>query len=91
MAASRPVVATRVGAIPQVIQDGHNGLLISPHDPTGLAKAILTLIGDSTLRESLGREAYRTVEARFSTNVVCQQITALYEALLENKDGNQVS
>ncbi len=90
MAASRPVVATRVGAIPQVIQDGHNGLLISPHDPAGLAKAILTLIEDNTLRESVAREGYRTVEAHFSTDVVGQQIVALYDGLLKKKEGSRV-
>jgi glycosyltransferase involved in cell wall biosynthesis len=91
MAASKPIVVTRVGAIPQVIQDGHSGLLVSPHDPAGLARAILTLIGDSTLRESLSREAYRTVEARFSTDIVRQQIIALYGSLLEKKDNNYAS
>jgi len=89
MAASRPVVATRVGGIPQVIQDGHNGLLVPPHDPAGLAKAIITLTEDSTLRESVAREGYRTVEARFSTDVVGQQIIALYDGLLEKKEGNR--
>lgn len=89
MAASKPVVATRVGGIPQVIQDGSNGLLVSPHDPAGLAKAIITLIKDSTLRESVAREGHRTVEARFSTDVVGQQIIALYDGLLEKKEGNR--
>lgn len=86
MAASRPVVATQVGGIPQVIQDGHNGLLVSPHDAAGLANAILTLIQDSALRESMAREAYRTVEGRFSTKVIAQQIVALYDSLLEKND-----
>jgi glycosyltransferase involved in cell wall biosynthesis len=89
MAASRPVVATQVGGIPQVIQDRHNGLLVPPHDPAGLAKAIIALIKDSTLRESMAREGYRTVEARFSTDVVGQQIIALYDSLLEKKGGNR--
>jgi glycosyltransferase involved in cell wall biosynthesis len=90
MATSKPVVVTRVGAIPQVIQDGNNGLLVSPHDPAGLAKAILTLIENVALRESLSREGYRTVEAHFSTDVVCQQIITLYDSLLEKKDGDRV-
>jgi glycosyltransferase involved in cell wall biosynthesis len=83
MAASRPVVATQVGGIPQVIEDGHNGLLVSAHDPAGLAKAILTLIEDSTLRESVAREGYQTVKARFSADVIGRQITVLYDDLLE--------
>jgi len=89
MAASRPVVATQVGGIPQVIQDGHNGLLVPPHDPASLAKAIITLIEDSTLRESVAREGYRTVEARFSTDAIGQQIIALYDCLLEKKEGSR--
>ncbi len=86
MAASRPVVATRVGGIPQVIQDRHNGLLVSPHDPAGLAKALLTLMEDSTLCKSVAMEGYRTVEERFSTDVIGHRIIALYDGLLEKKD-----
>jgi glycosyltransferase involved in cell wall biosynthesis len=85
MAASRPVVATRVGGIPQVIEDGHNGLLVSPHDPTSLAKAILTLMGNNALRESVATNGYQMVRARFSTTMVVQQIVALYDSLLDEK------
>ncbi len=90
MAASRPVVATQVGGIPQVIKDRHNGLLVPPHDPNGLAQAILTLMEDSALRRSVALEGYRTVSARFSTDAVCQQIVALYDDLLEKKDTRRV-
>jgi len=86
MAASRPVVITRVGGIPQVIQDRHNGLLVSPHDPKAIAGAILALAEDSTLCGSIAREGYRTVEAQYSINVVGQQIVALYDGLLKKKD-----
>ena len=55
MAATKPVVATRVGGTPQVIQDGYNGLLTSVHDPAGLAKAILMLINDDTLPRCHGK------------------------------------
>jgi glycosyltransferase involved in cell wall biosynthesis len=90
MAASKPVVATWVGGIPQFIQNGHNGLLVSSHDPAGLAKAILTLVENDTLRQSVAGEGYRTVETRFSVDVVSQQIVALYDDLLEKKDSNRV-
>lgn len=85
MAASRPVVATQVGGIPQVIQDGYNGVLIPPHDPAALAKAIRKLIEDNTQRKSLEKQGYRTVETRFSVEVVSRQIIALYSSLLEKK------
>lgn len=91
MAASKPVVATQVGGIPQVVQDGHNGLLVPPRDPVGLAKAIITLIENKTLRESVAREGYRTVEARFSTDAIGREIIALYDDLLEKKEGKRGS
>jgi glycosyltransferase involved in cell wall biosynthesis len=87
MAASRPVVTTRVGGIPQVIQDEYNGLLVSPNDPSNLAKAILELIGDRNKCESLAREAYKTIETHFSTSVISKQIISLYDNLLQNKTG----
>jgi glycosyltransferase involved in cell wall biosynthesis len=90
MAASRPVVATQVGGIPQVIQNGQNGLLVPPKDPTGLAKAILTLIEDGDLRESMAQEGYRTVETRFSVDVVSKQVIALYDDLLATKGKDHV-
>ena len=85
MAASKPVVVTRVGGIPEVIQDGYNGLLVPPHDPLILAKAILTLVENSALRESLAKQGYQTVKVRFSTTAVGQQITTLYDDLMDKK------
>ena len=90
MAASKPIVATLVGGIPQVIRDGYNGLLIPPHEPTLLAKAILALIEDATLCNSISQHAYRTVEAQYSINVVGQQIIDLYDDLLKKKASDRV-
>ena len=49
MAASKPVIATRVGAIPKVIQDGETGLLVDPGDTDGLRSALARLLADSDL------------------------------------------
>jgi glycosyltransferase involved in cell wall biosynthesis len=83
MAALKPVIVPKVGAIPQVILDRQNGLLISPHDPAGLAEAILTLAEDDTLRRSLAVKGNRTVETRYSTNAISSQILALYDRALQ--------
>jgi glycosyltransferase involved in cell wall biosynthesis len=85
MAASISIVATNVGGIPQIIKDGHNGFLVSPRDPEGLANAILSLIDNSTLRGTFANEAYRTVKELYSTKVISQQIISLYNDLLEKK------
>lgn len=83
MAATKPVVATRVGGIPEVIKDGQNGLLVSYNDPPGLAKAILELIKNDDLRQSLAFQAFKTVNECFSTSVFSQRTSSLYDALLE--------
>jgi len=85
MAAARPVVATRVGGIPDVIQDGHNGLLVSPHDPAGMAAAVLSLARDGNLSRALAEQARQTAQSRFSVPAVSRRIIALYDALVETK------
>ncbi len=85
MAASLPVVATSVGGIPQVIIDGYNGVLTSPNEPSGLAKAMLSLIENKALCESVARAGYQTVKDRFSVDLVAKQIISLYDELLMNK------
>jgi glycosyltransferase involved in cell wall biosynthesis len=61
MAMARPVVASRLGQIADVIIDGENGMLVEPGDAGALARAIERLAGDKALRERLGAEARRTV------------------------------
>jgi glycosyltransferase involved in cell wall biosynthesis len=86
LAATRPVVATRVGGIPEIIKDGVNGLLVSPHDPKGLAESIQELMRNEDLRRSLAVEGYRTVETSYSIKVIARKILALYELLLQEKN-----
>lgn len=57
MAAGRPVVATRVGGVPEAVVDGTSGLLVPPGDPQALADAILTISADEQLRDRLGAGA----------------------------------
>jgi glycosyltransferase involved in cell wall biosynthesis len=60
-----PVVATRVGGIPEVVVDGQTGLLVPPQDPPALAAAIRRLAGDRDLRHRLGRAGRERVESLF--------------------------
>ena len=60
-----PVVSTAHMAIPEVIKDGVNGLLVPPEDPLALAGALQRLIEDSALRERLAQVARRTVQEQF--------------------------
>jgi glycosyltransferase involved in cell wall biosynthesis len=63
MAAGLPVVATRVGGIPEVVEDGVTGLLVPPRDSGALAGAILSLAEDVARRRAMGERAKERVRA----------------------------
>jgi glycosyltransferase involved in cell wall biosynthesis len=75
MAAGKPVVATRVGETPYIIEDGIDGLLVDPMDVDAMASTLVRLIDDGALRERLGAAARRKVAQRFSV----EQMTRAYE------------
>lgn len=68
MAAGRPVVATRVGCLPEYVADGETGRLVPPGDAPALAEAMLSLADDLLARERMGRAARARYEALFTTD-----------------------
>jgi glycosyltransferase involved in cell wall biosynthesis len=78
MARRRPVVASCVGGIPEVITSGVDGLLVPPADPTALAQALVSLELSPSLLERIGEAGYATVAARFSIDAQVRRIEALY-------------
>jgi len=78
MAAGLPVVATRVGGIPEVVADGETGLLVEPRSPALLAEAIASLAGDPSRRAGMGARAKEVVRA-FSADRTAERTRALYE------------
>ena len=82
MAAGVPVVATRVGGNPEVVQDGVTGFLVPPRDAPGLADAISRVLEERDLAHQLGRAGRARVVARFSIHDMVRQTEQLYEALL---------
>lgn len=83
MAAGVPVVATRVGAIPEAVGDGVEGLLVPARDAAALALAIGRLLDDRMLHARLACAARGAVERHYSTAVVCARLAALYARLLD--------
>ena len=65
MARGRPVLGTRVGGVPEMIEDGTSGLLAPPRDPRALANGLEHLVANEELRRSLGRQARRRVARHF--------------------------
>jgi len=84
MALGRPVVATAVGGIPDVVTDGECGRLVEPEDVDALAGALIELGRDPALRRKLGEAAVQRAEA-FSTAVAREKLLAVYAALLRQK------
>ncbi len=76
MALARPVVATNVGGIPEMIEDGVTGLLVPPHDAPALADAIYRLLLDHPLADMLGRAGHRLVHERFCVERMVAAIEA---------------
>jgi glycosyltransferase involved in cell wall biosynthesis len=77
----KPVVASEVGGMPEIIEKGKNGLLVPPKDSQKLADAICLLLDDENLRRTLGREAERSV-SKYSIKVVAQKYIKIYEEIL---------
>ncbi|CAN5793395.1 glycosyltransferase [soil metagenome] len=80
MALSRPVVATNVGGIPEMIDDGVTGLLVPPRDPGGLASAIGRLLEDHPLADTLARAGHDLVHERFCLERMIAEVGSIYEA-----------
>ena len=82
MLAARPVVATRVGSMPEAILDGETGLLIEKNDVNGLAKALLRLRDDPQLRIDLGQQARKLALERFTIEAMTTSYEQLWEKVL---------
>ena len=76
-----PSVSTRVGGIPEVVEDGESGVLVPQGDVDALAKALEALIHDPSRRRALGRGAQARARERFSAAVIVPRYEALYRGL----------
>ena len=74
MAAKLPGIATRVGAVPEISEDGKNGMLIEPARPEQIAARIQELLNSEHLRQELGIQAHQTVLFKFPLEKMLNQI-----------------
>jgi glycosyltransferase involved in cell wall biosynthesis len=85
LASGCPVVATRVGGVPDVVQDGEEGVLIDPGSPEQLADALVLLAGDPELRARMGAAGRKRTLPRYAVSRLIDDVDALYRELLARK------
>lgn len=83
MAEELPIIASRVGGIPELVDDCKQGLLVPPNDPVALAAAIQTISQDKNLRSALGAAARVRVVECFSFARMCQRYEELYDRAIK--------
>jgi glycosyltransferase involved in cell wall biosynthesis len=86
LAAGRPVIASAIGGLPEIVRDEQEGLLVMPGDPDALAHAIDRLVRDSRLRERLASNALQRA-ARFTPEVLLPELEAAYSRALRARAG----
>lgn len=77
-----PVVATRVGGLPEVVRDGESGIVVPPRDPAALAAALARLLGDAGLRNRLADGAAHMVETVLSWDSIAAATSEVYRSVL---------
>jgi len=87
MQAALPVVATRVGGIPGIVDEGASGLLVPPGQPSALAEAILALQRDPTRRQSMGRAGQALATTNFGAERYVRDVDHLYQRLAAQRIG----
>lgn len=85
MCARKAIIATKVGGIAEMIDNGKEGILIPPDNKEELIGSLKELIPDSKRRLELGRAAYQKVSGQFSSKVTVRKIEEIYKQVLENR------
>lgn len=87
MSVRLPVVATRVGGVPEVVEDGTTGLLVEPGDRSGMRDALSRLVSDRGMAGSMGAAGQARVRAGFTVEKMVEHVESLYEELAGRKIG----
>ncbi|MGR3174885.1 MAG: glycosyltransferase [Candidatus Scalindua sp.] len=85
MDCGKPIIATNVGGVPEIVKDGVNGILVSPKDPEALYSAMNELLDDRKRQEKMGRNGKRVCNESFSSKTMVGKIEDLYDFLINKK------
>jgi N-acetyl-alpha-D-glucosaminyl L-malate synthase BshA len=85
MACGVPVVASRVGGLPEVIEDGVTGFVCDPDDVDGMAERGIEVLSNQTRKREIGEAAIKDVRTRFDDDVIVPQYEAYYQEVLSRR------
>ena len=91
MACQKPIISTRVGGIPEIIEDKKNGILIPPDNPAALAEALSVLIEDPQLRTTIASQGFKTVHQRFGTHSMAVGYEAVFAEVRGRRSNETVT
>jgi glycosyltransferase involved in cell wall biosynthesis len=83
-AMAKPVVASKIGGVEELVEDGGTGFLVPPNEPHALADAITRLIDDSRLAANMGEAGYKRALANYNADINAAKIMGIYERVLES-------
>lgn len=87
MCHSKPIVGTKIGGIPEIIENGYNGYLVLPKNSENLAYRLGNLVNNNSLREEMGKNGKKIFDKKFKQEIMIKNIEHLYENLIiENLD-----
>ncbi len=87
MAASRAVVASRVGGIPEIVEDGFEGFLVEPMDVNGLAERCRRLIESPDIAQKMGDKGQKASRTGFFCEAMADRVALVYKELIESGSG----
>lgn len=82
MAAAKPVIATAVDGVPEIVKDGESGLLVQPRDVPGLARALMLMVSDDPLRRRLEQGGHTRLTTEFTAQTMAHRTAQLYRSII---------
>ena len=89
MAIGKPVIATRVGGIPEIVKHKENGMLVEPNSVDELVAAILYMLNNKEKAENRGKEGAKIISEKFRLEIVVDKLERIYEGVISNYSGNR--
>lgn len=85
MLMGKAIIATNVGGVPELIEDGVTGILVAPYDKDALAEAIIKLINNKALAKRIGEAASKRAKEKFTLKLMLEKISNLYMSFVDSK------